>query len=218
MASLATEAAPAARWQARQVYAMAVICLVLGVLLGYLFRGSASKPPAKPLQATAQPGADAHLQMPSLDQMKHMADKKAEPLLKRLQADPKNADLLLQLARIYRSTHQFQDAAGYYDRSLQVTPDHVAVRNEYASCLYYAGDADGAIGQFQQTLQTDAKNPEALFNLGVIKWKSKNDPNGALSSWRQLLKSNPHLEPDKRAQVEKLIAQVKSGPAAAKPF
>jgi cytochrome c-type biogenesis protein CcmH/NrfG len=197
---------------------MAVVCLLLGVLLGYLFRGSESRPPAKQPQAASQPGAEGQMQMPSLDQMKHMADKKAEPLLKQLQTDPRNAEVLLQLARIYRSTHQFKDAAGYYDRSLQITPRNVQVRNEFASCLYYAGDTDGALNQFQESLKTDAKNPEALFNLGVIKWKGKNDQAGAVAAWRQLLKSNPRLEPDKRAQVEKLIAEVKSGTSAPKQF
>ena len=195
---------------------MAVVCLMLGVLLGYLFRGSESKPPAKPLAASGQPATKAPMQMPSLDQMKHMADKQAEPLLKQLQDDPKNSQLLLQVARIYRSTHQFQDASSYYDRSVQITPGDTKIRNEYAACLYYAGDADGAIQQFQQSLKTDAKNSEALFNLGVIKWKSKNDSNGAVAEWRQLLKTNPRLESEKRAQVEKLIAEAKSGLPLAK--
>lgn len=156
------------------------------------------------------------MQMPSLDQMKHMADKKAEPLLKQLQSDPKNAELLLQLARIYRSTHQFNDAIGYYQQSVQVTPKNVSARNELASCFYYAGETDAAIQQFQETLTIDGKNPEALFNLGVIEWKSKNDNRSALASWQTLLKSNPHLEAGKRAQVETLIAQLKSSRAAAK--
>jgi cytochrome c-type biogenesis protein CcmH/NrfG len=156
--------------------------------------------------------------MPSLDQMKHMADKKAEPLLKQLQSDPQNTDLLVQLARIYRSTHQFKEAADYYRRFLQITPKNVEIRNELASILYYSGDPDAALQQFQQSLKNDSKNPDALFNLGVIKWKARNDQSGAVAAWQQLLKSNPSLQADKRAQVQKLIAQVKRGDTQSKEF
>ena len=83
-------------WQPRQVYAMAAVCLVVGLAIGYLFRGSQSPAAVQPLanaQSSAAPGGmGGH--MPSLDQMKHMADKKAEPLLEKLKSDPTNVDLL----------------------------------------------------------------------------------------------------------------------------
>ena len=147
--------------------------------------------------------------MPSLEQMKQMADTKAGPLLEQLKSDPKNANLLIQVARIYESTHQFKQAADYYQQSLAINPKDVATRIELASCLYYSGDVDGAIGQLQQTLKDDPKNADSLFNLGMISWQGKNDVGGALTAWEKLLKSNPNLEPKKKAQVEKLIADAK---------
>ena len=77
-------------WQAKQVYAMAVISLVVGLAIGYLFRGSQSQAPAQP-SANAQPTAPAGGmggKMPSLEEMKQMAEKKAEPLLEKLKSDP----------------------------------------------------------------------------------------------------------------------------------
>ena len=198
-------------WQAKQVYAMAVISLVVGLAIGYLFRGSQS--PAAPAQAvaTAQPaaptgGMGGH--MPSLEEMKQMADKKAAPLLEKLKSDPNNTDLLIQTANIYLSTHQFKEAAGYFDRALQVDPKNVAIRTEMASCLYYNGDVDGAISQLQKALQYNPKDANSLFNLGMIKWQGKQDSKGALGAWQQLLKSNPQLSPDRKAKVQKLIADV----------
>ena len=198
-------------WQAKQVYAMAVISLVVGLAIGYLFRGSQS--PAAPAQAvaTAQPaaptgGMGGH--MPSLEEMKQMADKKAAPLLEKLKGDPNNSDLLIQAGNIYLNTHQFNEAAGYFDRALQVDPKNVAIRTEMASCLYYNGDVDGAISQLQKALQYNPKDANSLFNLGMIKWQGKQDSKGALGAWQQLLKSNPQLSPDRKAKVQKLIADV----------
>jgi cytochrome c-type biogenesis protein CcmH/NrfG len=201
-------------WQAKQVYAMAVICLVFGLAIGYLFRGSQS--PAAPAQpsATARPATAAGGmggQMPSLEQMKQMADQKAQPLLAKLKSDPNNSGLLLQVGNIYRATHQFKDAISYYDKAVQADSKNVAARNEMASCLYYTGDADGALAQLEQSLKDDPKNADALFNLGVIKWDAKRDAKGAVSAWQQLLKSNPELDARKKAEVQKAIANASKG-------
>ena len=198
-------------WPAKQVYAMAVISLVVGLAIGYLFRGSQSPaPPAQPA-AAAQPTAGAGAtdgQMPTLGQMKQIADKKAEPLLEKLKTDPKNTELLAQLAKIYLSTHQFKEAATYYGKALDVDPKNVSIRTEMASCMYYGGDVDGAITQLQQSLKYNPKDANSLFNLGMIRWQGKQDSKGALEAWQQLLKSNPELSPERRAKVQQLMADV----------
>jgi cytochrome c-type biogenesis protein CcmH/NrfG len=201
-------------WTSAGVYVMAAVCLLVGVLLGYLVRGSQSPQPPKPadhtLQAlTSPPTTDASVQQaPTLEQMKHMADKKAEPLLAKLKTDPKNASLLVQLGKIYEATHQFPEAARYYRQALAIDPGNVAIRTEMASCLYYAGDVEGAISQLQQAVEDNPKDANSLFNLGVIKWKGKQDAKGAVAAWQQLLDSNPDLSDDRKAQVKKLIAEV----------
>jgi cytochrome c-type biogenesis protein CcmH/NrfG len=146
--------------------------------------------------------------MPSLEEMKQMADKKAAPLLEKLKGDPNNSDLLIQVGNIYKSTHQFKEAAVYYDKALQVDPKNVAIRTEMASCLYYNGDVDGAINQLQQALHYDPKDANSLFNLGMIKWQGKQDSKGAVAAWQQLLKSNPQLSAERKATVQKLMADV----------
>ncbi|MFY9743401.1 MAG: tetratricopeptide repeat protein [Candidatus Sulfotelmatobacter sp.] len=233
MASEFTKTTERSAWQTKEVYGMAAVCLLLGLAIGYLFRGSQSPaappqtnatirssapaPSAAPAQTSAPvpPSAPAGAssapmrgKMPTLDDMKNMADTKAQPLLAKLKTDPKNAALLIQVGGIYESTHQFKDAAGYYNKALQVTPKNVGVRTEMASCLYYSGDVDGAIGQLQQSLRYDPKNANSLFNLGMMKLQGKQDSQGALAAWRELLKSNPGLDTNHKATVEKLIAEV----------
>jgi cytochrome c-type biogenesis protein CcmH/NrfG len=198
---------PASGWTSRQVYVSAAICLALGVTLGYLFRGSGTSSIPRSAPAATQPDMNASSpSMPSLEQMKHMADKQAEPLLAKLQSDPRNPSLLAQVGRIYESTHQFKEAADYYHKALAIDPRNVIIRNEMASCLYYTGDVDGALQQLEQSLKDDPKNADSLFNIGIIRWQAKNDAAGAVTAWKQLLKLNPDLEDQKKAQVNKLIA------------
>ena len=200
-------------WTSSQVYSMAAVCLLLGLVLGYLFRGSQTQArvASVPGQTEAPAMADLPQQMPGLDQMKRMADTKAAPLLAQLKNDPRNAGLMKQVAKIYETTHQFQLAADYYGKALDIDPKDITARTERASCLYYAGDVDGAVAQLQQAVQDNPGDANSLFNLGMIRWKGKNDARGALQAWNQLLKANPQLESDKRAQVEKLMAEVSHG-------
>ncbi len=210
-----TSAQPTAgsAWQAKQVYAMAVISLAVGLAIGYLFRGSQSpafQPVAanQPAPATGGMGGNAG-QMPTLDQMKAMADKKAEPLLEKLKGDPTNGELLTQIAKVYLSTHQFKQATAYYGKAVQMDPKNVALRTQMASCMYYDGDIDGAISQLQQSLHYSPNDANSLFNLGMIKWHGKQDNKGAVQVWQQLLKSNPELSPDRKAEVQRLMADAR---------
>jgi cytochrome c-type biogenesis protein CcmH/NrfG len=196
-------------WQVKQVYTTAAVCLLVGLAIGYLFRGSQSAAPPASRASVTQPAATAPAmggQMPSLEQMKQMADKKAAPLLEKLKRDPSNSGLLLQVGNIYKATHQFKDAISYYDKALKADSKNTGARNEMASCLYYTGDADGALAQLEQSLKVDPKNADAWFNLGVIKLDAKKDAKGAVSAWQQLLKSNPELDARKKAEVQKAIA------------
>jgi cytochrome c-type biogenesis protein CcmH/NrfG len=217
---MTTDATTASTWQVKQVFGMAIICLAVGLAIGYLFRGSQSTaPPPQHVTNTpngapgsAAPSAPAGAMggghMPSLEEMKSMADKKAAPLLEKLKSDPNNTDLLSQVGLIYKSTHQFKEAISYYEKAVQIDPKNVPTRTELASCLYYTGDVDGAIEQLQTSLQHDPKDINSLFNLGMMKWQGKQDSKGALAAWQLLLKSNPQIDAAHKATVQKLIADV----------
>ncbi len=146
--------------------------------------------------------------MPSLEDMKQMADTQAAPLFEKLKTDPNNATLLSQVGAIYHTTHQFQQAAGYYQKAVQADPKNVALRTKLASSLYRSGDPDGAIKQLNQALRYDPNDANALFDLGMIKLHGKQDGKGALAAWQQLLKSNPQLSADRKATVQQMMAAV----------
>jgi len=89
---------------------------------------------------------------------------------------------------------------------LEVDPKNVSIRTEMASCMYYVRDVEGAINQLQQSLHYSPKDANLLFTLGMIRWQGKQDNEGAMEAWQQLLKSNPGLSPERRAKVQKLMA------------
>jgi len=137
-----------------------------------------------------------------------MADKQAAPLLGKLKSDPNDSAVLMQIGAIYHATHQFKEAAAYYDRAVQVDPRNVALRTKLASSLYRNGDVDEAIAQLNHGLSYDPKDANSLFDLGMIRLQGKGDGKGALAAWQKLLKSNPQLSADRKAMVQKLMADV----------
>jgi cytochrome c-type biogenesis protein CcmH/NrfG len=193
------------------VYGLAAICLIAGLMVGYFLLGDHANAAARikgvpsTTMATTYPGG--HPKM-TLEQMKQMADVQSSTLLEQSKADPKNATLLVQIATIYQSSHQFKEASKYFEKSLKIDPKNVAARTQLASCLYYSNDIDGALAQLNQALKYDPKDPNALFNLGMIKYRGKNDARGAIATWQQLLKSNPDL--DRKPIVENMIAEAKT--------
>ena len=217
-----TEVPKAPAWKPAQTYTLAAICLVIGLAIGYFLRGSASPtetaaantaaPQAAAATQQMPPSQDPHAgmppqKMPTIDDMKRMADKQAAPLLAKLKADPNNADLLNQVGMMYRATHQFQTAIDYYQKSLAINPKNVGARTDMASCMYYLGNVDGALAELNKSLTYDPKHMGTLINIGIIKWKGKDDVNGAIAAWQQALKLNP--SPKDKEILEHMIAEAK---------
>ena len=96
-----------------------------------------------------------------MEQMKAMADAKAAPLLEKLKSEPENAKLLVQVAALYNSTHQFKDAANDYNKAL--TYDSTK-----ADTLFNLGivkwqgkkDGPGAVAAWKKLLETNPAYPE----------------------------------------------------------
>jgi Tfp pilus assembly protein PilF len=211
-----------ASWQPRQLILMCAVCVVLGFLAGYLLRGSASAPLPTEAHATgpsSQPTSgytepppqtqQAPKEAPTLDDLKRMADKKAAPVLEKLKSDPKNPQLWNEIGLIYKSAHQFKEAAGYFEKALQYDPKSLGVRADYASCLYYTGDVDGALAQLNQSLTYDPKHAGTLMNIGIIKWRGKNDVDGAVAAWEKLLQYHPDFP--QKDLVQQMLTQAKQG-------
>jgi len=194
-------------WTGTQAYVLAVICLVVGVALGYLVRGSAS-PSTAVTQATAAPsgmGDTAGSQTPTPEQMKHMADVQAQPLLDQLKSSPNDATLLYKVGSVYYDAQIFPEAVRYYEQAAKVNPKALDLRTDLATAYYYAGDTERSLNEFDEVLKVDSKFANALFNQGMIRWQAKMDIKGAVDSWKKLLQSNPNYE--HRDQVESLIAK-----------
>jgi len=191
-------------WTGTQAYILAAFCLLLGVGLGYLFRGSAS-----PTSAQASPAAQAsNFNQQSADaQMQAALAQAAAPLLEAVNKNPNDYDSLVKLGNVYYDGKQYPNAISYYQRALAIHPENADVRTDMGTAYWYSGDADKAITTMQASLKYRPGHPQTLFNLGWVRWQGKGDPKGAVEAWQELLKANPDYP--QREQVEQYIAKAK---------
>jgi len=191
-------------WTGIQAYILAAFCLLLGVALGYLFRGSAS-PASAASGSVAQQSVGAPAQ-PAPDTQAALASA-AAPLLEAINKNPQDYDSLVKLGNIFYDGKQYPQAIQYYERALGIHPENPDVRTDMGTAYWYSGDADKAISAMEASLKYRPGHPQTLFNLGWVRWQGKADPKGAVAAWEQLLKANPDYP--QRQQVEQYIAKAK---------
>jgi cytochrome c-type biogenesis protein CcmH/NrfG len=192
-------------WSNAQAYSMAAICLILGVVVGYLVHAPAVASSNTPATAIASP-ASAPASMPTAQDLKRMADKQVAPLIAELQKHPKDADLLTRIGTAYLAAQQYQSAQQYLQQaaSVKASPE---ILNELSFVEYSLGNVDQAIETLNRALKQDARNSKLLYNLGMYEWHGKSDPKAAIAAWQAFLKASP--SDPKRAQVERMITQAK---------
>ena len=212
-----------------QAYTLAVITLAIGVLVGYFARGSAPTAVAPEAAQSASGSATAGMggggggmgsaQLPGIGSQQpggaspEMLAQAAQPLLAKLQANPKDFDTLAQLGNLYYDGQAYPQAIEYYSKALAIDPKDPDVRTDLGTAYWYSGDADKAIAEFDKSLAIRPNHPGTLFNLGIVKWQGKKDPKGAVVAWEQLLKTNPDYA--QKDQIQMLIERAKMHGAGA---
>jgi len=207
-----TKTSSSGNWTSTQAYVLSVICLLIGVAMGYLVRGSAPTQPSTAIAPQSPVGGNGMsaagggpAAQPTPEQLKQMADTQAQPLLAQLKIDPNNASLLYQIGNLYYDAQQYPEAVKYYENSLNISPNATDVRTDLGTAYHLMGQPDKAIQEYDQVLKIDGKHANALFNEGMVKWQDKMDMSGAIAAWRHLLETNPDYP--QRDRVQGLIAQ-----------
>lgn len=201
-------------WTATQAYVLAVICLVVGIALGYFIRGSAS--PAQPATTSSvAPSSGApngamgpgQLQPIPQQQSPDVVAAAAKPMLDALKANPNDWDKLVQLGNLYYDNNVFPEAITYYQRAVKIRPD-ANVLTDLGTSYFNTGDSKSALAKYDEALKIDPKLVNALLNTGIVKWQGLKDPKGAIEVWEKLLRDNPNYG-DKQ-KVQELIERAKA--------
>src|SRR5712692_3047775 len=134
--------------------------------------------------------------------------------------EPKNAKPRVDLANLYFDAERYDDAIKWYGDALKLSPNDVNVSTDLGVSYYYTNQPDKALVQFEHSLKLDPKHVKTLLNVGIVKAFGKQDLNGALQAWQQVMQIAPD-SPEGRAAERALdtirAAHPATGGAAATP-
>jgi MoxR-like ATPase len=108
----------------------------------------------------------------------------------KLEADPKNVDLLIQAATLSRSLNDLDKSSTYVDTALEAIPDHAQALNMKGELLAKAGSSNDAIVYFTKAIHSNPELESAWFNKAILLEKD-GAVSEALYNLEMALKINP---------------------------
>jgi len=179
------------------VFAIAGACF--GMIVGWVIgaqqvSGTRSRPAQTQIDAAAQPAEQSTGS--STGQTTSRAAILDESHVRALQAvvdkDPNNATARAQLGDLYFDADRYGDAIKWYETALKLNPKDVNVSTDLGISYYYTNQADLALKQFAYSLSLDPKHLKTLLNLGIVCAFGKQDLQGAIAAWKQVIEIAPN--------------------------
>ncbi len=152
----------------RETIVFTVCGFVLGLVVGSFLIGprlaQTSLGPSGGVANAAEPAASAGA--PPMAQMNAVREQLAK-LKEAVEKDPRNVDALVQLGNMYMDAAKFPQAAGYFERALDVREDPT-VRTDLGICYKQNGQLDKAVAAFERAVSEAPDQWQALYNEAVV--------------------------------------------------
>jgi tetratricopeptide (TPR) repeat protein len=177
--------------------AFGVAGVLFGLIAGWIIgaQQAALRPPVQvPAEVAARP-ADTNSPPPAV-----LDDAKVSAFKSIAEKEPSNAEARVQLANLYFDAERYDDAIKWYTEALQLTPKDVNVSTDLGVCYYSINQVDKALEQFNHSLKIDPKHAKTLLNIGIVKAFGKQDLDGALAAWQQVVDIAPNSPEGQRAR------------------
>ena len=120
----------------------------------------------------------------------------------RLEQDPGNFQILVDLANLYFDMQSLDGAIDYYSRALEIRPHDANVRTDMGTALFYSNQPDAALSEFERSLDIQPNHPQTLFNIGIVLLEERGEVEGAIEVWERLIDLNPGYSMNAMVQQE----------------
>jgi cytochrome c-type biogenesis protein CcmH len=130
-------------------------------------------------------------------------------LRNRLEQEPGNADQWRLLARSYSAVGANAEAAAAYARLIEIAPDVIEVRGDYAEALVRAEDGfvgPTAVAAFEAVLAHEPDDPRGLYYL-ALRDAQNGDSLKAAQGWARILQTAPPDAPYRPA-ISKILDRI----------
>jgi cytochrome c-type biogenesis protein CcmH/NrfG/plastocyanin len=178
--------------------------LGVALVVGIAFAGFALGGGGRTNPGIAENPAQASPATPTVDEARVAA------LMTQLQSDPENVDTLLALATEYYAVDEFDTAATWLDKVLEIDPNHLKALLARGAVSFNTGKDAEAESTWRKVLEIDPVNQEAYFDLGFMYFYQANPDYAAVQrEWGKVIELDPTTPLAKNAQahLDALVAK-----------
>ena len=148
----------------------------------------------------ATPGASQVAQassaVPAVDEAK------VGELMARINADPKDIEALLDLGNEYYNGAQFDTAATFFDKVLEIEPENTKGLLGRGAVYFNVNENAQAETTWKKVIDIDPANVEAYYDLGFLKfYQATPDYDAVQLYWGKLIELDPESAMGKQAQT-----------------
>ncbi|MGD8353537.1 MAG: tetratricopeptide repeat protein [Pseudomonadota bacterium] len=163
---------------------LVVAALFLGLMIGVLGpKMFGSKPD---VQQVSQRAPAPQAQAPVPDYGVQISE-----LKKRLQNNPNDVQLLVQLGNTYFDSNMYPESIEAYEKALALRPDDPNVLTDLGIMYRRNKQPEEAVKRFRMAAAADATHPQSRMNLAVVLFYDLGDASGAKAALADLLAIYP---------------------------
>jgi cytochrome c-type biogenesis protein CcmH/NrfG len=181
----------------RQLFAISIVCLVVGFILGF-FVNEAVKGPGgtHSVEPTSTALPENH---PSPEVLKRLNE-----LMEHLKNHPNDRESLVQLGNSFYDMGRFDAAIKWYEQALELEPSDIDVLTDLGTAYLYTGNHTAALERFRKSLEIDENHAQTLQNMGVA-YFSTGEYKKAVEVWERLIEAHPDY-----VRAEEIREQIKT--------
>ncbi|NLW06532.1 MAG: tetratricopeptide repeat protein [Clostridia bacterium] len=198
-----------------------VIVLSIGLIGSYVVFALPSEPIIPAEQEAEDYAAQQEAMQKALEEQISSMEASIEELQGELEANPDDTSLALQLGdshymlgetyylagQLDKVVPSFDEALALYQQVLAQNPQEERIHIRIANAAMYTGDMELAETHFREAINSDPDNNYVRFTYGYM-LAMKDDLQGAIDQWQEILERNPDEEMAKR--VNMMIEQARA--------
>lgn len=171
-----------------------ILGLLLGLVIGYVLAEQQPVPPGKALRLGAAPPTGQGDELPdghppvdgsSVAETQRLRQQVAE-IEGLLASAPDDPGLMAALGNLYFDANRWQDARGWYEKSLQISSGEPNIMTDLAVVYRNLGEPQRAIELLDQVIAISADHWQAWYNKVVVYNFDLHDHDAAIDALRTL--------------------------------
>jgi tetratricopeptide (TPR) repeat protein len=171
--------------------AFGIAGVLFGLIAGWIIGSQQATVRPAPAPAPASASASTTPASGGSTRAAVLDDARVNALKNVAERDASNPAPRIELANLYFDAERYDDAIKWYGEALKLNPKDVDVSTDLGVSYYYLNQPDKALEQFAHSLQVNPKHAKTLLNLGIVRAFGKQDLDGAVQAWQQVIALGP---------------------------